>query len=351
MKRVYSYNLILLLSLLCAFASCEHRPLTDPDSGHYVRVYLDEQIKNVTCGFYNDSLEKPAYKRPSNLRAILTDPSSGRIISERILRNHGEDDRGHYIDGYMAAPKGTYNFMVYELGTPVTLIRESENFYEMQAYTNPINDNYLQYLPSTKIGIDNNKIVNKPDHLFHDVCKGVSIINHNDTIWNSKHDYFTGKSLVKSYYIQIKIKGIEWITSAASLISGVAGSVYMRERDELCTSDSVHIFFGMNYMGKRAVPDENTSSATLYATFNTFGKIPNIQTMYTLSFEFTRSDGSTQVEKIDITELFDTETVIENQWILLEQEIIIDPPADAKPEGGLKPGVEEWIDIDATVRI
>lgn len=352
MKGCYLHILI-LMAISFTIASCEHRLLSDPGGGHYVRVYLDEQIKNVTCGFYNDSLEKPSYKRPSNLRAILTDPSTGTIVSERILRNHGQDGRGHYIDGYMAAPNGEYDFMVYEIGTPLTLIRDADNFHKMQAYTDPVKESYLQYLPSTKIEIDNNRIVNKPDHLFHDVCKGITLGGsyEKDTIKNSENDYFTAKSITKSYYIQIKIKGIEWITSAASLISGVAGSVYMREREELCTSDSVHIFFGMNYTGKREISVSNTSTATLYATFNTFGKIPGIQTIYTLNFEFTRSDGTTQVEKIDITELFDTPLVKENQWILLEQEIVIQPPENAKPGGGLRPGVQEWVDIDAEVRI
>ena len=50
-------------ALLCACAialslmSCEHRPLETPLNARYVRVYIDEDIKNVTCGFYNEAYE------------------------------------------------------------------------------------------------------------------------------------------------------------------------------------------------------------------------------------------------------------------------------------------------------
>ena len=50
---------------LCIFMlmlnACEHRELSDPNTGHYLRIYLDEEIKNVTCGFYDESLKHPEY--------------------------------------------------------------------------------------------------------------------------------------------------------------------------------------------------------------------------------------------------------------------------------------------------
>ena len=54
-------NLRIFLFFLTSFTclafitSCEHRELTDPTDIHYVRVYLDEQIKNVTYGFYDET--------------------------------------------------------------------------------------------------------------------------------------------------------------------------------------------------------------------------------------------------------------------------------------------------------
>ena len=47
--------------LLMLLTACEHRELSDPNLGHYLRIYLDEDIKNVTCGFYDESLKRPEY--------------------------------------------------------------------------------------------------------------------------------------------------------------------------------------------------------------------------------------------------------------------------------------------------
>ena len=50
--RHFLYTLYVCLCS-AVLSSCEHRVLTDPTNVHYVRVYLDENIKNVTYGFYN----------------------------------------------------------------------------------------------------------------------------------------------------------------------------------------------------------------------------------------------------------------------------------------------------------
>ena len=39
----------LWVCLMLLFTACEHRELSDPNKGHYLRIYLDENIKNVTC--------------------------------------------------------------------------------------------------------------------------------------------------------------------------------------------------------------------------------------------------------------------------------------------------------------
>ena len=62
------WSCLLLLMLLTA---CEHRELSDPNTGHYLRIYVNEQIKNVTCGFYDESLEHPEYQRPYVMRVVF----------------------------------------------------------------------------------------------------------------------------------------------------------------------------------------------------------------------------------------------------------------------------------------
>ena len=106
----------------------------------------------------------------------------------------------------------------------------------------------------------------------------------------------------------------------------------------------------IGYTGKRAARDgSGTQEAVLYATFSTFGKVPDVATNLTLNFEFMKKGGESQVEKLDITDEFYTEMAREKQWILLEHEIVITPPEGGVAGGGMVPGVDEWEDIESEV--
>lgn len=351
MKKYFFRSIVVCCSLMMLVA-CEHRELSDPNTGHYLRVYLNEEIKNVTCGFYDENLKRPEYTRPSVLRAVLADPESGRIVSERYLQNQGQDERGYYIDGYIGAEAGTYNLLVYNFGSATTLIRNEQDYYKMQAYTDAVSERFLQYLPTSRHDIDESSIVYEPEHLFHDVGEPITIPKTNkvDTLRNEAGDFFTAHSVVLSYYLQIRIKGIEWVTSAVSLLSGMAEGAVLHEHHRINEMRPVNLFFDMNYT-KLQRTGEGGSVATLYATFNTFGKLPDEETIYTLNFEFIKTDGSSQVEKLDITPMFDTPMVKNQQWILLEHEIVITPPPGAETTGGMTPGVDEWGEVETEIEL
>ena len=89
--------LLLMVSLLAV--SCEFRPLEEPTSVSYVRIYVDEESLNVTTGFYNPDFEHPTYIHPEIFRLGLFDASTGVLVSERYLRDQGDDARGHYFEG------------------------------------------------------------------------------------------------------------------------------------------------------------------------------------------------------------------------------------------------------------
>lgn len=352
MKK-YFFRAIVVCCSLMMLVACEHRELSDPNTGHYLRIYVDEAIKNVTCGFYNESLKRPEYTRPYSMRVVLADPESGRIVSERYFQNKGEDERGYYIDGYIGAEAGTYNLLVYNFGSAVTNIRDEQDYYKMQAYTNPVSEYYLSYLPTSRQELDEKGIVYQPEHLFHDVCEPIVIpkTTQVDTLRNASGDHFTAHSVVKSYYLQLRIKGVEWVESAVSLLSGLAGSTVLHGHEQMVTTDPVNVFFPMNYTGREVARDGNGSTAVLYTTFSTFGKLPDKQSVLTLTFEFIKKDGSSQVEKLDITPAFDTPMAKNQQWLLLEHEIVIVPPDDAVPGGGMTPGVEGWGEIETEIEL
>ena len=343
-----------LFAFMLMLTACEHRELSDPNTGHYLRIYLDEEIKNVTCGFYDENLKHPEYKRPYVMRVVLADPASGRVVSERYFQHQGEDERGYYIDGHIGAEAGTYNLLVYNFGSALTQIRNEQDFYTMQAYTNPISDYYLQYLPSSRQEVDDKDILYEPEHLFHAVGEPIVIPKTHkvDTLKTASGDWFEAHSVVKSYYLQLRIKGIEWVTSAVSLLSGMARASVLHEHDGMVTANPINLFFTMDYTGKRAARDgSGTQEAVLYATFSTFGKVPDVASNLTLNFEFMKKGGESQVEKLDITDEFYTQMAKEKQWILLEHEIVITPPEDAIAGGGMTPGVDKWEDVESEVQI
>ncbi len=330
------------------YISCDHRELSDPANVHYLRVYLNEEIKNVTYGFYNEAYEHPSFNSPLNMRAVLASEEMGEIVSEVLLRNQGSDERGKYIEGYIGAESGNYNLLVYQLGSPVTQIGYPNDYYEMVAYTNPVSERVLGYLSQISSKADRESIVDEPEHIL--VARGRNLhLSHYlgaDTLKNENGDYFTASSIAKSYYLQLQIKGVEWVKAAAAVLSGMAGSSKLCEENGMVVSDSVNLFFSMQYADKRLRTGEESSIATLYTTFATFGKIPDELSVLTLNFEFTKSDGSTQVESIDITDVFKTPMAIENQWLIIDKEIVITRPTGS---GGMTPEVEGWQDITADV--
>ena len=126
---------ILLSGLL---ASCEQRELVDMGNTHYVRVYIDEHIKNVTEGIYNDKFDNPELVPPIVMKAALYDENSGEKVADRFLQNVGKDTRGYYVDGYLIAPPGRYKFMVYSFETEKTRFSNENNYSTVDAYTYPI---------------------------------------------------------------------------------------------------------------------------------------------------------------------------------------------------------------------
>lgn len=343
--RHFFYLLIVCMSS-AALSSCDHRVLTDPTNVHYVRVYLDEEIKNVTYGFYNESYDPPHFTRPLTMLACMADSQTGEVMSEGVLKHQGSDVRGNYIEGYIAASPGEYNLVIYQLGSPMTLIKNSDNYFSMSAYTTTVSDRILGYISQTSKVLGSERIMTEPEHILAARCNDI-VVNHSeniDTLRTAEGDFFTARSIAKSYYLQLRITGVQWVRSAAAVLSGLSGSSLLCLDEGMIETDPVNLYFSMLYDGNNQRSSNEDAAEILHATFTTFGKIPDFTSELTLNFEFAKSDGSSQVETIDITELFNSPLAIENQWLLLDKEITITKPIGS---GGLDPGVDGWKDEEA----
>lgn len=341
----YSAALCSLLFMLL-MASCEHRPLLELSERRFVRVYLDEHIKNVSYGFYDENRQGTDYTTPKVLRIGFYNHLSGRQMYEGYLQKAGSDERGNYVEGFIPAFEGKYSMLVSRFDNTSTYLRNESRYSEAQAYAKSVSDGIIQSLSSLQdASRSEGSILNQPNHFF---VKSSETINLHksavvDTLRDDNGDFFTAKSVVKTYYLQVNVKGAEYVSSASGYLTGLAGSVNLANQT-LNEEDVSSIFFQLksDHMSKRS----EVSQA--YTTFHTFGKIPSAEGILTVVFEFKTKYGTTQVEKIELGDLFETDMVKNEQWIIIDKIIEIIPDSQ---NSGMQPSVGDWGQIDGDITI
>ena len=344
MKRLKGiYSAVLVICAILLAASCEKRPLLDLSNTHYVRVYVDENLLNVTKGFYDESYEKPAYKSPGILRVTLTDPESGIVKAERYLRDQGYDEKGRYYEGYIIADPGEYQLMAYNFDTESTIIGSSNNRYEINAYTNPIASHLYTKIPSrVKSQTDESKgeklskIVYDPDHLFvgrlNDVFIPARSVDAPPVILN-----VTCETVVESWILEARtVTGKENIGTIAAVITSLSES--NKIGPNIRSDEFVSVYFD------NQVIDEN---GLLTARFDTFGWHPGITEPQVLSLVFTDIAGNGHVYNFDVSNQFPDN---KEQIIRVQAEIDIPKPM-TDGDGGFVPKVDEWEEINTDIII
>jgi hypothetical protein len=338
-------------------SSCEHRPLEDLNSTHFLRVYLNESIQNVTYGFYDDSRKKPEYHSPELLRVGVYDKYTGELVSERYLHQKGSDARGNYLQGYIYAPVGEYNILAYNYDTRSTQTQSENDYNKIVAFTNTLTEGESNRLFSRSETLaDDNRvewphqiISHQPDHIFAAQMEGVQILPSEevDTLCTPQGCYPTAESVVKTYYIQVNIKGAEYVRSAVALISGMAGSKTLHD-GQMVMDDATSLYFPLNNAAEKMRTGNTTHVA--YASFNTFGKLPQVEGYIDITFEFKTTYNTVQTATFRLTDMFDTPVVQDKQWIIIDKVIEITPP-EGEMGGGLQPGVGDWKQHEGSIVI
>lgn len=343
----------LCLLLVSVFASCEHRQVVDITDTHYVRIYLDEHIRNVHYGFYDETKEKPAYKTPEGVRVVLGDPETGKVVSERYLHDSGSDERGNYVYGTLVAKAGNYHLLAYNYDTEATHISHKDSYTDMEVYTNPISDELKSRLQSVRTGTTTRigEVRYEPDHVFVATVENLRISDmpQVDTLLTPEGNWPVAESVTKTYYMQVNVKGVEYVRSAVALITGMSGSVRLHDRSMVPEMESSIYFNLQNGLTKGRTNQEDVHVA--YASFNTFGKLPEAEGYIEITFEFNITDGTVQTETIRVTDMFETDEVREKQWIIIDKTIEIVPPEGSTSTGGMSPGVGQWEQVEGDFTI
>lgn len=383
------FALIMFAAIALIASSCERRELVELSNTHYVRVYIKEDIKNVTTGFHPNAENRPGYKSPDILRLLLADQQTGKVKAERFLRTKKQDERGTYYEGYIVADPGRYDLIAYNFDTEVCIVRNYNDFNNAKVYTNEIathirgrvSKNALKVVQKSmqramqKVSMKaqtkaderdtEERIVYDPDHFFLANCGDVYIPYSDDldTLTTPDKDWFVAETIVKSYYLQVPVKGIEYATSSLGLVSGLAGSAWLGTAT-INEADPVTVYLELRPGESKAAglvktkdgstEEDTPSEAVMYTTFNTFGRLPDADNALTITFDFLTTHGGSHTQTIDITEEFNSQDAQEKHWIIVDDVIELPKPkpgTETGGGGGFKPTVGQWQDIETDIII
>ena len=208
------------------------------------------------------------------------------------------------------------------------------------------------------------RIVYDPDHFFLANCGDVYIPYSDDldTLTTPDKDWFVAETIVKSYYLQVPVKGIEYATSSLGLVSGLAGSAWLGTAT-INNADPVTVYLELRPGESKAAglvktkdgstEEDTPSEAVMYTTFNTFGRLPDADNALTITFDFLTTHGGSHTQTIDITEEFNSQEAQEKHWIIVDDVIELPKPVPNPNNsgGGFKPTVGEWEDVNTEIII
>ncbi|MBO7305917.1 MAG: DUF5119 domain-containing protein [Bacteroidales bacterium] len=317
---------IKLFIALLALVACERRPLEDLANYTNIQVAVDiEAVANVTCDVYNSKIPVPVIE-PQAMHVLFFELNSNQVAAETFISDISQDSNGRRIlRGNISIMPGNYKMLIYDFGTEATIVDDYYTWEKCRAYTSEVSSS-LKSSFKTKVPLEN--MVYEPDHL-------VVASNSNEHI-PYVEDVYTieaaARSVVESYYLQIKVEGLEYVSSARAVLSGMVGANHIALNEKI-TDPQATIFFSLNKSDDKGVP-------VVCNVFNTFGRIENSTNEMEVTFDIKTNDGRVIQKTFDISDLFLSEECIKHHWLLINETIVIDPPKNAG--GGFNPEVGDW---------
>lgn len=394
MKSHKFFRPVLLGLMTLALVACDLRELLDPIRTHFIRVYINENLPNVTMGFYRSDYTHPAYRSPELLKLLICNPESGQVIEERYLRDRGSDAKGAYYEGYVMCDAARYQLLIYSYGSEWTVVRGETNLFETHAYTNPVSLDMRGFL-ALRSNTDT-VYVNPPEHLFTQStpievpislavdtlrasfqanAKGVTLFksfsapdaavdtradDDSELTYSAYADMslntlsplldptdFCVTSRVKTYYLQIRFKGLPFISHVQGLVSGLSAGV--RLHDGQMDAQPVSVAFDME------IGDTQGDEGVLYGSFPTFGLPPDWtpEKGLKLTLGITAVNGGMVGLTLDIGREFAAQASLEHQWILIDRMVTVTPPppGSGQGDGGFQPSVVGWSEVVVPIEI
>ena len=324
MRRIF-----LLLTLLCLFPAtgCKRIELYDPLSD----IYLKLDLKLNTDVKLNDDIdlegdaalrEKVYGKMPEKVRACFYNAETHTLVAEDFLPPTG---------GFINLPAGTYDIIVYSLGTEVTQTTGTESRGGAYAFTSELGATMTirsrsEGDPSVNQTISHQPIIYEPDHIFVGTKENV-VIPVRAEIDKPLVIEMEMTTLLETYSLEVRnIQGVERIEKIQVYITGQAKAKALWDRRFPSTICAIYF------------PTEvNVDKGNLYTVFNTFGKFPGAHNDVKLNVLIQGVDGGRYQWSYDVTDQFDNPDNV-NHALIIEEDMII----PEKAEDGFHPNVQDW---------
>ena len=353
--------------VMVSFSACHRRPLEELSNAVRIRIKVDvKTVTNVnanirtTVSVYgnNESLWAPkiAQLDPGTMRVLVYNPETGNLLTQSFISDAGYDEEGNKVfNGTLGISHGNYNFLVYNFDTPTTQVSYENDEESILAYTNEVSDEIKTKYTKTKNqakaddseeqNFDDISIRYEPEHLLVANEKDVRISPH-DTLVVVRTEAFT---VVDTYYLQIRIRGRQFASSATAVISGLSPSNRIGY-NERTVDPSAAVIFDM-VQGRDEALDGEVKDV-LCAVFNTFGKIPEVTSDLLVTFNVIDTAGNLLQFPVNLDTVFESELCHLYHWLIIDDYIIDIPDPGTTPNpgnGGFQPQVDDWEEEEGTM--
>lgn len=341
-------NIRIIVALICALVlvtGCYRRPLLEPDHRAVLKVRVKyNNIPNVTTGIYNDKIPVPQF-HTDVLRVLFYNGAGSRILSEGFITERTVDAEGNdIVTGDVMLAPGNYRVLAYNFDTPSTLIRSEQKWEGITAFTDEIPESKYRSLQGR--ALENEHIYYEPDHLFVARDADLYVEAHS----NVKVIELDANTIIDTYYVQIRVKNLEYAASATAVLTGLSATNTIGDNTRH-QEESSALYIEMHKSTDERIEDENKD--VLCGVFNTFGRIEGVPSDLHITFQALTREGEYAEKTINMTPVFLSEDARERRWLLIEEvwelPVPINPPGGGG--GGFSPEVDDWDDDEAIIPI
>lgn len=340
-------KLVMILMVMVLAGSCQRRPFVE----HRSKVALNLMVNTTILNHVQEEL-------PENMRVDLYNPETAQLVYTDYVGPQG---------GYIHPAPGTYDMIVYSIGSESTIVHNEHDYNEIEAYTNEVSafikGQLSEFLtkrsraarerfsrifaslmqsgePVSKdpASYEDEPVVNPPDHIFIGWCHNLEI----PAIYEDEQDVevyveVDVHTIVETWMVEVRnVEGAQWVAGVTSLMSGQKGSVHMGPNAH--SEKVVSVLFNM------AVEENEDGSKCIKGKLNTFGLHPDNIAGATLDLNLKDTGGEDHIFHYDVTSQFYDN---EEHYILVEETIVVEEPKSTG--GGFLPEVDEWDEVHTDI--